>query len=68
MRWVNLIAYFLVMVSSAFNMTTFSSTSKILATAYNTEQLIVNLGVIVFSAGFVIANFISVKALESGST
>jgi hypothetical protein len=47
-------------------MTTFSSTSKTLAIGYATDQLVVNLGVIVFSAGFVITNFISVKALENG--
>ena len=47
-------------------MTTFSSTSKTLSKGYVTDQLVVNLGVILFSAGFVLTNFISVKALEYG--
>jgi len=48
-------------------MVSFSSVSTIIATTYEVSELTVNNAVVVFLVGFVLMNFVSVKAIEAGS-
>jgi len=48
-------------------MVSFSSVSTIIATTYEVSELAVNNAVVVFLVGFILMNFVSVKAIEAGS-
>lgn len=48
-------------------MVSFSSVSTIIATTYEVSELTVDNAVVVFLVGFILMNFISVKAIEAGS-
>lgn len=48
-------------------MVSFSSVSTIIAITYEVSELTVNNAVVVFLVGFILMNFVSVKAIEAGS-
>ena len=48
-------------------MVSFSSVSTIIAKTYDVSELTVNNAVVVFLVGFILMNFVSVKAIEAGN-
>ncbi len=49
-------------------MVSFSSVSNVVAKAYSVSEFTVNNAIVVFFVGFIAMNFLSIKAIESGTS
>ena len=49
-------------------MVSFSSITNIVAKAYSVSEFTVNNAIVVFLVGFILMNFLSIKAIESGTS
>jgi len=63
-RWLILLQFALVLVSSAYMMMTFSAISLTTSYAFGVSDIIVNSCVLVFLIAFVVFNFISITVIE----
>ena len=64
LRWLILLEFALVLISSAYMMMTFSAISLTTAQAYSVSDILVNCCVLVFLIAFVVFNFISIQIIE----
>jgi len=66
-RWINLFSLFIAMLAHNSLGSSFTSISQVIAGAYGVSTLLVNTTGIVFYVAFVLFNFPSIMALESGT-
>ena len=67
-RWINLVAYVLAMIGTAFVMVTFAPVADNVVHIYGTNDFVVNIQTITFFVSYIFINFPAVQALEKGTT